>query len=59
MDPAALVRVERNRGRVSLGRAVPGLRSGDLFEVALGDDGVITLTPVSTVKKPVKRDAPS
>ena len=52
-----LVRVEKNRGRVSLGRAVPGLKPGDLFEVAEDDDGLIVLTPVNTVKKkPVKRD---
>jgi hypothetical protein len=51
----SLVRVEQNRGRVSLGRAVPGLQPGDLFEVTLEDDGVIRLTPVSTIKKSVKR----
>lgn len=52
----SLVRVEQNRGRVSLGRAVPGLQPGDLFEVTLDDDGVIRLTPVQTVKKSGKRN---
>lgn len=54
-----LVRVEKNRGRVSLGRAVPGLKPGDLFEVDVDDDdGLIVLTPVTAVKKkPGKRDA--
>lgn len=52
-----LVRVEKSRNRVNLGRAVPGLEYGDLFSVTVEDDGVIILTPVNTVKKPVKRDA--
>jgi len=51
-----LVRVEKSRGRISLGRAVPGLAPGDLFEVTLDDDGTIYLTPVNTVKKPAKRN---
>jgi bifunctional DNA-binding transcriptional regulator/antitoxin component of YhaV-PrlF toxin-antitoxin module len=52
-----LVRVERNRGRVSLGRAVPGLKPGDLFEVEVEDDGTIVLIRVETVKSG-KRDEP-
>lgn len=51
-----LVQVEKNRGRVSLGRAVPGLKYGDLFEVTIETDGVIRLTPVNTVKKSTERD---
>ena len=46
-----LVRVERNRGRVSLGRAVPGLEPGDLFEVTKKANGQIILTPVKTVPR--------
>lgn len=49
-----LVRVEKNRGRLSLGRAVPGLKYGDLFEVTVEPDGTIRLTPMNTVKKPTE-----
>lgn len=46
-----LVRVERNRGRVSLGRAVPQLKPGDLFEVTRQKDGTIILKPVRIVSR--------
>ncbi len=43
-----LVRVEKNRGRVSLGRVVPGLRHGDMFRVETHGDQII-LTRVKAV----------
>lgn len=46
-----LVRVERSRGRVSLGAAVPGLQPGDLFEVEVDPDGRIIMIPLATVRK--------
>jgi hypothetical protein len=51
-----LVRVEKNRGRISLGRAVPGLKHGDLFEVTVDRDGTIRLTPMNTVRRTMERD---
>lgn len=54
-----IVRVELHRGRISLGRAVPGLKPNDLLEVTVEDDGTIILVPVKTVpihKKTAKRD---
>jgi hypothetical protein len=53
---SGLVRVEKNRGRISLGRAVPGLKYGDLFEVTVDQDGTIRLTPMNAVKKTMERD---
>lgn len=46
--PDQLVRVEKNRGRVSLGRLVPGLNHGDLLRVELHGDQII-LTRVRAV----------
>lgn len=48
MSNANLVRVERNRGRISLGRIVD-LEPGDLYEVTVEDDGTIVLRPVTVV----------
>lgn len=51
-----LVRVERNRGRVSLGRAVD-VEPGDLFDVKVDKkSGVITMTPVRVVPKKDRTD---
>lgn len=44
-----LVRVERNRGRVSLGRLIPDLQPGDLYSVDVEDDGTIIMRPVTVV----------
>jgi hypothetical protein len=46
-----LVRIEQNRDRVSLRRAVPGLQPGDMYEVEVDPDGVIRLIPVTPVQK--------
>lgn len=46
--PDKLVRVEKSRGRVSLGRLVPDLRYGDMFRVEQHGDQII-LTKVQAV----------
>jgi hypothetical protein len=51
MTTEQLVRVELNRGRVSLGRVVPGLKPGDLFRVTLKKDGTVILKPVRVVER--------
>lgn len=44
-----LVKVERSRGRINLGKMVPGLEPGALFQVTVEPGGVIILTPVRAV----------
>lgn len=46
-DDRPLVRVDVRR-RVSLGGAT-GVKHGDTFLLAVGDDGTLTLTPARTV----------
>lgn len=46
--PDQLVRVEKNRGRISLGRLVPGLRYGDILRLETHGDQII-LTKVRAV----------
>lgn len=46
--PDKLVRVEKSRGRISLGRLVPDLRYGDYFRVEQHGDQII-LTKVRAV----------
>lgn len=48
--PDKLVRVEKTRGRVSLGRVVPHLKYGDWFRVSMHGDQIV-LTPVRAVAK--------
>lgn len=49
MTTGELVKVERHRGRISLGRIIPTLKPGDLFQVTISKDGIITLKPVKVV----------
>jgi len=46
--PDKLVRVEKSRGRVSLGRLVPDLKYGDMFRVEEHGDQII-LTKVRAI----------
>lgn len=53
--PEKIVRVEKNRGRVSLGRVVDGLNYGDMFRVEEHGDQII-LTRVRPVPLEAGRD---
>lgn len=46
--PDQLVRVEKSRGRISLGRLIPDLKYGDMFRVEQHGDQII-LTKVTAV----------
>lgn len=50
MTTGHLVRVEKHRGRVSLGR-VADVAPGDLFQVTVEPDGAIILRPVRVVNR--------